>query len=253
MTDQPAPAAERGGGTLVRQAMQAVTTHIRTRALRVGDTLPGEGHFAAELGVSRAVMREAFGALAALNLIEVANGRRPRVAALDGSVMATSLDHALSTAQVSVPQVWEVRRTLELRTAYLAAQNRTPAEAARLVEIAEAMARDADHLPVMTAHDIAFHQTIARASRNELFNQIVAAFGPMMEVAVPTAWRTRVAIDHRRVMLDRHQDVARAIAAGDPDAAQAAMEAHFDASIGDILASTAPGDADPPALRSGAP
>jgi len=235
---QAASAAERGAGSLVRQAMQAVTAHIRVHALRVGDTLPGEGHFAAELGVSRAVMREAFGALAALNLIEVANGRRPRVAALDGSVMATSLDHAVSTAQVSVPQIWDVRRTLELRTAFLAAEHRTQAEAARLVEIAEAMARDADHLQVMTAHDIAFHQTVARASRNELFNQIVSSFGPMMEIAVPTAWRTRVAIDQRQIMLDRHHDVARAIAAADPPAAQAAMEAHFDTSIGDLLAAS---------------
>jgi GntR family transcriptional repressor for pyruvate dehydrogenase complex len=229
-------ATERSGGTLVRRAMQAVSAHIRTHVLRVGDTLPGEGHFATELGVSRAVMREAFGALAALNVIEVANGRRPRVAALDGSVMAAALDHALSTAQVSVPQIWDVRRTLELRTAYLAAQNRTEAEAARLIEIAAAMTRDADDLAVMTVHDIAFHQIVARASRNELFNQIVSSFGPMMEIAVPTAWRTRVAIDQQNVMLDRHHDIAHAIAAADPDAAQAAMEAHFDAAIGDLLA-----------------
>ena len=238
MSDPAALANERSGGSLARQAMQAVTAHIRNHALRVGDTLPGEGHFAVALGVSRAVMREAFGALAALNVIEVANGRRPRVAALDGSVMATSLEHALSTAQVGVAQIWDVRRTLELRTAFLAAQNRTRAEAARLVEIAEAMTRDADDLSVMTAHDIAFHQIIARASRNELFSQIVSAFGPMMEISVPTAWRTRVAIDQRQVMLDRHQDVAHAIAAADPQAAQAAMAAHFDESIGDLLAAS---------------
>jgi GntR family transcriptional regulator, transcriptional repressor for pyruvate dehydrogenase complex len=235
MSSAAAMAAERNGGSLVRQAMQAVSAHIRSHALRVGDTLPGEGHFAAELSVSRAVMREAFGALAALNVIEVANGRRPRVAALDGSVMATSLDHAVSTAQVSVPQIWDVRRTLEIRTAFLAAQNRTQAEAAQLMQIAEAMTRDADDLSIMAAHDIAFHQVVARASRNELFSQIVSAFGPMMEIAVPAAWRTRVAIDQRQVMLDRHQDVARAIAASDPEAAQAAMEAHFDESIGDLL------------------
>jgi DNA-binding FadR family transcriptional regulator len=47
-----------------------------------------------------------------------------------------------------------------------------------------------------------------------------------------------VAIDQRQVMLDRHQDVARAIAAADPHAAQAAMEAHFDESIGDLLAAS---------------
>jgi DNA-binding FadR family transcriptional regulator len=45
--------------------MNAVTGYIRDQRLRVGDTLPGEAHFAELLGVSRAVMREAFGALAA--------------------------------------------------------------------------------------------------------------------------------------------------------------------------------------------
>ena len=232
-----AVAPVRGGGSLVRQAMQAVTGHIRAQALRVGDVLPGEAHFAAELGVSRAVMREAFGALAALNRIEVVNGRKPRVAAIDGSVMAAALDHAVSTAQVTVPQVWEVRRTLELRTAVLAAQNRTASEAARLLEIADAMVRDSADLEVMTRHDIAFHQAIAQASHNELFSQIVAAFGPLMEVAVPTAWRTWEIRAQRLTMLDVHKDVARAVSDSDPEAARAAMAAHFDASIDDLLAS----------------
>lgn len=113
------------GGSLVRRAMDAVNGHIRAQSLRVGDTLPGEGHFAGELGVSRAVMREAFGALAALRLIDVGNGRRPRVAAIDGSVMATSLEHAIGTAQISVIDVRGVLSTLEVRTAALAASNRT--------------------------------------------------------------------------------------------------------------------------------
>jgi GntR family transcriptional repressor for pyruvate dehydrogenase complex len=229
----------RSGQSLVRQAMGAITSHIRDQSLRAGDVLPGEAHFASQLGVSRPVMREAFQALAALNRIEVANGRKPRVAAMDGSVLAAALDHAVSTAQVSVAQVWDVRRTLEVRTAALAAQHRTAGEAAALEEIAEAMVRDADDLAVMTVHDIALHRAIARASRNELFSQIVAAFGPLMEVAVPAAWRTRVARDQRQTMLDRHTELARAIAAGDPAAASAAMEAHFDASIGDLLASEA--------------
>ena len=220
----------------MRRAMGAVADHIRSQALRVGDVLPGEAHFATELGVSRAVMREAFGALAALNRIEVVNGRKPRVAAIDGSVMAAALDHAVATAQVTVPQVWDVRRTLELRTAALAADHRTDAEATRLLEIAAAMARDAGDLAVTTAHDIAFHQAIAQASRNELFSQIVASFGPLMEVAIPTAWRTRQTDNQRRVVLSRHLDVARAIAAGDPQAARAAMDAHFDTSIDGLLA-----------------
>ena len=42
--------------SLVRRAMQTVTEHIREKGLRVGDSLPGEAHFASQLGVSRAVI-----------------------------------------------------------------------------------------------------------------------------------------------------------------------------------------------------
>lgn len=223
------------GGSLVQTAMHAVTTHIRDNNLRVGDTLPGEAHFAEKLEVSRAVMREAFGALAALRLINVGNGRKPRVGALDGSVIATSLEHAISTAQISVPDVWDVRRTIEQRTAALAATARTDEEARAITALADAMERDYEDQAKLTRHDIAFHNAIALASHNALFVQIVASFAPLMEVAVPTAWRTRVAKKQKALMLDRHRAVAKAIAVRDPEAAAAAMAAHFDAAIGDLL------------------
>ena len=229
------------GGSLVQRAMDAVTGHIRENALRVGDTLPGEAYFATSLGVSRAVMREAFGALAALRLIDVGNGRRPKVGAMDGAAMAASLDHAVSTAQISVPEIWDVRRTIELRTAELAATNRTDEEAARIVELAEAMAADADDLVARTAHDIAFHEAIAAASHNALFVQIVASFKTLMQVAVPAAWQTRTAQAQKQLMINRHRAVAKAIASRDPIAAAMAMSAHFDASIGDLLKATGDG------------
>ncbi|MEZ5971789.1 MAG: FCD domain-containing protein [Hyphomonadaceae bacterium] len=242
-TANPAlPTAE--GGTLVQAAISAVTNHIRTNGLRVGDTLPGEGHFADALGVSRAVMREAFGALAALKLINVGNGRKPRVGALDGSVIATSLQHAISTAQITVPDIWDVRRTIEQRTAALAAQARTDQEANRIVELAEAMAADKDDLTKRTAHDIAFHNAIAAASHNALFIQIVASFAPLMEIAVPTAWSTRVAKTRKQLMIDRHRAVAAAILARDPEAATRAMALHFDDAIGDLLKAESTVDAD---------
>jgi DNA-binding FadR family transcriptional regulator len=225
------------GGSLVQRAVQAVTGHIRERGLRVGDTLPGEAYFAAALGVSRAVMREAFGALAALGLIDVGNGRKPRVAAMDGSAIAASLGHAVTTAQITVPEVWDVRQTIEVRTAALAAASRTAEERDRILGLADAMAEDLDDLGRMTRHDIALHEAIARASHNLLFVQIVASFAPLMEVAVPVAWRTRTTQAQRLSIIDQHRLVAQAIAAQDPVAAAAAMTAHFDASIGAILQS----------------
>lgn len=221
--------------SLVQIAIDAVTQHMRESNMRVGDTLPGEGYFAERLGVSRAVMREAFQALAALKLIDVANGRKPRVGALDGSVIAASLDHAISTAQIKVVDVWDVRRTIEVRTAMLAAANASAAQADRIVDLAEKLEAEdqADHHTTDT--DIAFHVAIAEASGNELFHQIVISFVPLMKVAIPRAWATRHTSDQRRDSVDRHRKLAYAIKCRDVDGARKWMSAHFDESVGIML------------------
>jgi DNA-binding FadR family transcriptional regulator len=223
------------GGSLVTQAVHAIRSHIREHDLKVGDNLPGEGHFAGELGVSRAVMREAFGALAALRVLDVANGRRARVGAIDGSVMATSLDHAVATSQISFLEVWDVRRTIELRIARLAAERRTDAEAAHIIELADAMPAASENLADLAKIDIAFHQAIADASHNALFRQMVRSYAPLMEVAVPQAWDTRATRAEQVATLERHRALAQAIADRDPEAAIAEMESHFDTSIDDLM------------------
>ncbi|MDP1027568.1 FCD domain-containing protein [Sphingomonas sp. KR1UV-12] len=222
-------------GSLVEQAVRRIRNHIREQDLKVGDTLPGEGQFASDLGVSRAVMREAFGALAALRLIDVGNGRKARVGAIDGSVMAASIDHAVATAQVTTAQVWDVRRTLELRTAALAAENRSDEDARAIADHAACMAQDGNDLDKLIGHDIAFHQAVARAGGNALFHQIVRSFEQLMRIAVPTAWQTRETPLQRDAVFAVHRNLATAIADRDAAAAATLMEAHFDKSISDIF------------------
>lgn len=221
-------------GTLVETATQAVREHIRTNRLKVGDELPSEGKFATELGVSRPVMREAFHALAALRMIDVGNGRRARVGAIDGSVMAASIGHAMSTAQVSLADVWDVRCTLELRTAELAARNRSDEQADAIVAAAHALGDSRDEAN-RTAADTAFHQTIALASGNRMFYQIVRSFEQIMQVAIPQAWAGRSTPQEREESLDLHHQVASAIANRDADSARFAMQSHFARSIGDLF------------------
>lgn len=225
-------------GSLVDQAIDRIRDYIRTNNLKVGEVLPGEGKFAADFGVSRAVMREAFGALAALRQIDVANGRRARVAAIDGSVMAWSIDHGVATAQITVSDVWDVRRVLELRTVELAVLNRSDADAAAIIAAAEAMAHSQADPSALTAADVAFHQSIARSCGNPLYYQIVRSFGSLMDEAVPRAWKTRQTEQQRGNMLRIHQEIAQAVAGRDRSRAISAMDLHFDTSIGDMMRET---------------
>lgn len=223
------------GGSLVERAVRRVREHIRENDLKVGDTVPAEGFFAQQLGVSRTVMREAFSTLAALHQIDVGNGRKARVAAIDGSVLSTSLDHAIATSQVTVAEIWDVRRTLELRTAELAAVRRSDLEAQAIIDHADAMATSRDDLEKLTRHDIAFHQAIAKASGNALFYSIIRSFEDLMGVAVPTAWHTRTTQDQREAVLAQHRDMAQAIARKDVASAINEMNVHFDRSISELL------------------
>lgn len=222
--------------TRVQYVMRQVAEHIGRERLKVGDQLPSETSFGEKLGVSRPVVREAFGALAALNIIDTANGRRPRVSALSSNTLSISLDHAVRTEQISVQQVWETRRCLETETIALAAVRRTDDEAAHITAIAEAMARAERGSAELISLDISMHKAIAEASRNALMAKIIASFEPLLESAVPAAWRTRRTDEEHAAIIEKHRELAATITRRDPDAARHAMDEHFDRAVGAMLA-----------------
>jgi len=221
--------------TRVQYVMRQVAEHIGRGRLRAGDELPGETSFSEQLGVSRPVVREAFGALAALNIIETANGRRPRVSALSSRTLSIPLDHAIHTEQITVRQVWETRRCLETEIIVLAALRRSDEEAGRIGDIAHAMARVERGSPELIRLDIALHKAIAGASRNALMQTIIASLEPLLESAVPAAWETRRTEAQHAVVIARHIELADTIARREPEAARQAMEAHFDRDVGLLL------------------
>lgn len=154
---------------------------------------------------------------------------------MNGTATIDALRGSGSDLRVSVPEIWDVRRTIELRTAELAAVTRTDDEAAEILALAEAIGREVGDVETVTGSDIAFHEAVARASHNRLFLEIVQSFDPLMEIAVPNAWRTRTTDGQRRIMVERHMAIANAILRRDPIAATMAMSAHFDSAIGDML------------------
>jgi len=216
--------------SLVHQVFAAVAAMIRERGLRIGDELPSEAQFGEAMGVSRTVVREAFVALASMKLIDVGNGRCARVGRVDETVMSLSLVHAVQTEQVGVQQIWDVRRTLEIRTAALAALQRSPAEANEIVELARSMRNAYGNLALQTEFDIAFHVAIAKASRNPLFEILISSFKVIMEQTCPIGWRSRPTEQERLKVFDQHAAIAEAIAAQDPEASRITMAEHFDLS-----------------------
>jgi GntR family transcriptional repressor for pyruvate dehydrogenase complex len=231
----PYPEAEKKGG-LVTQVIAKVQEYIREHNLTVGDSLPSETAFAEAFGVSRVVMRESYRALAAIGLIDVANGRRTRLAAVNSDVLAVIIDHAVHIEQMSIQHIYELRRTLEGRTVTLAALRRSDGEAKTIFGHAAAMRAHFDKAELVMRHDIAFHAAITAASRNPSFILVLGSFDKVTRQSWPIGWRSRATDQLRMETVECHEAIARAIMAGDASAAQESMAEHFDMSVKALVA-----------------
>lgn len=236
VTTAPAAREPASAGGLVDRVMRSLGAHIRERGLRPGDVLPSETAFAVELGISRAAVREGFRSMAALRLIDIGNGRRARVSVIDPSVLGLVLDHAVLTEQTTIQQIYDVRRSIELRTAALAAMRRDSREAAAITALAAAMRTDFAQPARVMEHDIAFHEAIAAASRNPMFALLVRSFGVITRQTWAIGWNSRPNDALRMASVECHNGIAAAIAARDHRAGEALMAEHFDMSVKALLA-----------------
>lgn len=204
--------------------------------MKIGDAMPSEQALSTQLGVSRTVAREAMRALAALGVLELGNGRRARVAAINATAMSILLDHTVYTGQLSVQKVLDVRRTLEMRTVGLAALRRSDDEAKELLEIVDRMftALREDHRQIMEL-DIRFHALIARASGNALYELMVGSYGVITRQTWDIGWRARATQENREENIRCHERIATAIMMQDAAKAEAAMTEHFETAISVLI------------------
>ncbi|GFE48375.1 GntR family transcriptional regulator [Roseobacter cerasinus] len=223
------------GTNRVSETIGVITQHIRVNALGPGDRLPSENNLSRELNVSRSVVREAFRSLAAMRLINLSPGKRATVAQLDHGAMSLMMEHGVLTEQISIQQIYDVRRTIETRTVTLASLRRTDAEAQRIRQHALAMKEHLDDPDSVMESDLAFHMAIAQASRNPVFAMIVGAFQGVARQSWPIGWRSRTEPEQRMQVVQTHIDIADAVAIGDPQTAATLMKRHFDDSTKVLL------------------
>lgn len=227
------PRAEVG---LVERTISDIRAFIRAEGLKVGDALSSEGALSAMLGVSRTVAREALRALAALHVLEVGNGRRARIAAANADALSILIDHTVYTGQLSIQQVLDVRRTLELRTAGLAALRRSDAQARAMLEVIDRMFTALEQGPPdLMELDIHFHSLIAQASGNALYAILIDSYGVITRQTWEIGWRARASHESRFGNIQCHERIAKAIMMQDSSRAEAAMVEHFDSAISVLI------------------
>ncbi|WP_186456856.1 FadR/GntR family transcriptional regulator [Sphingomonas suaedae] len=221
---------------LVEQVIAYLRDHVASEQLRPGARLPSETTISETLGVSRPVVREAMRTLAATGLVEMAVGKRATIVPVDGTMMSRVISNAVLIGQANERDILELRRGVEIAMVVLAAQHRSAEQAAELESIVVDMARHIDDAERYLALDLRLHVTLAEATGNPLYSLLIDALRQLILVAMSTGrerWSEIRGLDR---VQELHEQIVRAVVAGDPAAAAAAMAQHFDDALTVILA-----------------
>lgn len=222
--------------TLSAQVARHLLDLIAQQGLRPGALVPSEIQICKDLQVSRGSVREAYRTLAALGILEIESGRRPRLQSVNAHVLAQVFGYALTTAQVNATHVIDTRRAIEVQGAQLAARNITEAQKLSLKDLVGQMRSalgERDHARRVTA-DMAIHTTLAEASCNPLNPLLLAALrGPLEQVMHIDLGSRRTESELIRI-IDAHDAIVERVCAGDAVGAGAAMAMHFDLSVGSM-------------------
>jgi GntR family transcriptional repressor for pyruvate dehydrogenase complex len=222
--------------TLSAQVARHLLDLISREGLKPGSAVPSEVQICKQLGVSRGSVREAYRTLAALGILEIESGRRPRLQPMSANVLAQVFGYALNTAQVNATHVIETRRAIEVHGAQLAARHATQAQRRHLQELIQQMRAafaDRDHERQMAA-DMAIHTTLAEASLNPLNSLLLAALrAPLEQLMHVDLSSVRPESEMARIV-DAHEAIVDRVCSGDAVGAGVAMAMHFDLSVASL-------------------
>jgi DNA-binding FadR family transcriptional regulator len=204
----------------------------------VGGTLPSESELAQRFGVSRLTVREAIRSLVPTRVIDVQQGRSSLVnpthrwSPLDGRLLLAR--SRVDGDPLLLPRrLLEARRAVEVAIVELAALRRTDAQLERLNALHQEMVDGHSRGDAIASAeaDFAFHTALFEAADNVFLE---ALFEPLTSVLRAMREETSTVPEFRSHALDRHAAILRAVSAGDPQAARAAMEAHLEQTEQDV-------------------
>lgn len=189
---------------------------VELRGLKSGEALPTERELSEEFGVSRNVLRQAFGILEERGLLRTVqgSGRYLREGALDDPLRRSSRE---SVELASIADVLEARALIEVQVAGLACERRTIAQARALTSYANTLTSWEDNL--------AFHCAVAEATQNFVLERLVRQ---QAELAGELHQREHYQDPQQlELMLAEHVAIAAAISSRDRARAERLMRAHL--------------------------
>jgi DNA-binding FadR family transcriptional regulator len=210
---------------LIDLAVGRLRQQITSGAWVVGSRIPAEPVLTELIGVGRNTVREAVQSLVHAGMLERRQGSGTFV--ISDSELGNAMGRQIAGAHQR--DVLEVRRSLEVEAARLAALRRTDAQVdeLRTLRDARAAAYAEGHQEQMVEHDLALHRAIAHAAHNP----VLLALYENLQDAITENIRFNFA--HPVHDDDSHDALVEAVADGDSAAAMREIDRYLSDLIGD--------------------
>jgi GntR family transcriptional repressor for pyruvate dehydrogenase complex len=197
---------------------------IASGQLAPGARLPAEADLATMVGASRNTVREAVRALVTARVLDVRRGDGTFVTSLRPELLLEGVTAAVELMHEGFSlELIAVRRILEPAATRLAAErmdDATLAELEQLIVSGERATSQAERMPF----DAEFHAMVARRSDNATLASMITAVSSRTIRA--RTWRGVVDEDASARTVTQHREILDALAARDPDRAEAAALIH---------------------------
>lgn len=215
---------------LVDRVVRAIEAQILNGQLPVGTKLPPEREFAEALGVSRPVVREAVRILTARGQLQTQHGVGTTVRSIGCTEIVKPLTLFLRTHgdNVDIQHLHQVRSSLEVESAGLAAIHRNQEEAAQLAAICSSMEDEASDPAKFALRDYEFHRCLSEAAHNPLLSLLLNTVHEMM-AEVRTMISSTPGLFER--VMPSHRLLVEAVSAGAADNAREAMRDHLEIAL----------------------
>lgn len=212
--------------TLAIRAHQQLEQLIVERTYQPGDRLPSEAEMGQMLGVSRTVVREAVRLLSAKGLVEARAGSGIYVTGPGFGMMEEPMSLLIRSQYVTAENLIEVRETMEVRIAGLAAERATAEEIEKIDEAVRVLQKPRLTVNEFVEADLGFHNLLASATGNPLFTVLSHSMNEVMAKLHAGAYRLDSAVCVQSA-LQCHTKILLAVKGRNPIAARQAMEEHL--------------------------
>jgi GntR family transcriptional repressor for pyruvate dehydrogenase complex len=170
--------------------IEEIKRMMESGELKEGDKLPNQNEFAAQLGVSRASLREALHTLNLVGAIEQRPGMGTVIKSLNPTLWVDQLSPPLVSDAKATLELLEARRFIEVGVVELAVQHATKEDVQNLNALVQKMkvALKEDRMADYSRLDMSFHHQIAEAAHNRYMLHMFVNIRGMMEQFIREAF-----------------------------------------------------------------